>query len=110
MTKKMNHAHHAPGTKLGAMIENIAALSDSLTTATGELVEYLTGVADELDEYPQTLASKKAAGQRELEELDTKIAAKTQTHKQIEASIKTLKDNQAAILKKLDEATAPRAA
>jgi hypothetical protein len=101
---------HAPGMKLHALIRNITAQSEAANTANEAFVAMLTKMADELGEYEQALADKKAAGQRELAELEEKIAAKLQLHKNVEASLKTLADRKAVILRQLEEATASKAA
>jgi Sec-independent protein translocase protein TatA len=92
-----------PRPPLEGQIGNIAALGRSLVTAIGEFTDGLAQMQQEALSLERDLEARKAEAQRELEALDAKIAEKLQLHTNIEASLKTLNDRKAAILKSLEE-------
>jgi hypothetical protein len=104
MTTKKHHVEADPSPELKTMLSNIGMLAGAMNTATGELTKYLNGVAREIGGFEKELERLRGSKQAQLDELDAEIADKTQRHKGLENSIKTLKEGRAAILTQLEKA------
>ena len=83
-------------------IENITALASSLSHAVNEFVSGLKRLQAEAVDLERQVQMERDLAQRENERLDAAIAAKQQSHRELEASIKSLEGHRAAILKLFD--------
>jgi hypothetical protein len=93
-------------TKLGAAINNIELLTDNLNDASTALVDMLKSMEAELGGFEQELAAKRAKKERELAELDERIASRQLVCKGLENQIKQLRDGREEILRHLQKASA----
>jgi hypothetical protein len=99
---------HCPA--LQTILNNIGFIAEAMTAETNKLREYLSDVAQELGGFEAELERLRGIKRKQIEEFDAEIADRTQVHKGLENSIKTLRDGRAAILKTLEAAAPPKAA